>query len=302
MIVAAPGGTRTLDEDGARRVLSRALTIAGLVGDGVELVRLGSNVVFRLSDRSVIARVARRWDAEESVGREVRVARWLAAQGVPAARALAVEQPIVVEGWAVGLWESVNDQDDFGTVLDLADLLRALHALPLPPFDLPAVDPVGRLLSRIEAEPALSLDDRAFLQSRAAAVGDRYRTLTFALLPGVLHGDANVGNVLRDRNGVARLVDLDDFSVGPREWDLIQTAIFYERFGWHSAEEYEAFVQGYGFDVMTWPGYAVLREIRELSMVAWLAGIEGNGGKRTEFDKRMASLRSGNGFDQWRPF
>jgi aminoglycoside phosphotransferase len=297
-----PQDTQALDEDTARSVLARALTLAGLPGDGVELVRLGSNVVFRLSDRPIMARVARSRDAEASVGREVRVARWLAQQGIPAVRALAVEQPIVVDGWTVGLWESVNDREVFGTVAELADLLRALHALPRPPFELPTADPIGRLLRRIEVGPGLSHVDRDFLHDRAVSAGERYAMLTFSLPVGVVHGDANVGNVLRNRHGVGVLADLDDFCVGPREWDLIQTAIFYERFGWHTAEEYVAFAQKYGFDVMAWPGYTVLREIRELSMVAWLAGVESNGGKRIEFTKRMASLRTGTGFDQWRPF
>jgi hypothetical protein len=79
--------------------------------------------------------------------------------------------------------------------------------------------------------------------------------------------------------------------------------MYYERYGWHTAEEYAAFVQGYGFDLLRWPGYEVLREVRELSMVVWLAGsINGNPNKRAELDRRMASLRSGSGFDQWRPF
>lgn len=300
--MVAPRDARVLDEDSARRVLVQALRTVGLDGGQAELVRFGSNVVFRLPSLSVVARVARGRDAAESVGREVRVARWLAGQGVPAVRALDVEQPVVVDGWTVGLWEAVNEREAFGTVADLAGLLRALHALALPPFELPAYDPVGRLVRRIEAEPSLSPDDRAFLSSRATDVGSRYGGLRFVLTAGVIHGDANVGNVLRDANGVGMLADLDDFSIGPREWDLIQTALFYERFGWHTADEYAEFAQRYGFDVLTWPGYPVLREIRELSMVAWLAGVAGNGGNRAEFDKRMVSLRSGTGFDQWLPF
>jgi Ser/Thr protein kinase RdoA (MazF antagonist) len=148
----------------------------------------------------------------------------------------------------------------------------------------------------------LASTEREFLHSRAAAAGDRYAALAFALPSGVVHGDANVGNVLRDRQGKGVLADLDDFCIGPREWDLVQTAQFSERFGWHTGDEYAAFVERYGFDVMAWSGYPVLREIRELSMVAWLAGVEDDDGNRVEFDKRMASLRTGTGFDQWRPF
>ena len=37
--------------------------------------------------------------------------------------------------------------------------------------------------------------------------------------------------------------DLDSFAVGPREWDLVQTALFYDRLGWHTREEYRTFVE-----------------------------------------------------------
>jgi Ser/Thr protein kinase RdoA (MazF antagonist) len=304
VIVAGPSETTVLDADKARQILAEALAEAGLAADGAELIRSGSNVVFRLSDRPVIARVARTRtaDAEALVGREIRVARWLAERQVPAVRALPVDQPIVVDGWTVGLWESVNEREVFGTVSDLAELLRRLHALPSPPFELPTLDPVTRLLHRIDRESVLSQQDRELLRGRSEPLAAPYRALTFALPVGVIHGDANVGNVLCDRTGAAVLADLDGFCVGPREWDLVLTAMYYERYGWHTAEEYRAFAEGYGFDVLRWPGYGVLREIRELSMVVWLAGGRGDSTKRYEFDKRMDSLRSGTGFDQWLPF
>jgi Ser/Thr protein kinase RdoA (MazF antagonist) len=203
----------------------------------------------------------------------------------------------------VGLWESVNDVEVFGTVSELAALLRALHGLSLPPFELPALSPVARLSARINRELNLSPGDRHLLADRSARLGSSYDSLAFALPSGPIHGDANVGNVLRDRAGRALLSDLDGFSAGPREWDLVLTAMYYERYGWHTADEYAAFVHGYGFDVLRWPGYPILREIRELSMVVWLAGaVSSDPIKRAEFGKRMASVRSGSGFRQWRPF
>jgi hypothetical protein len=42
------------------------------------------------------------------------------------------------------------------------------------------------------------------------------------------------------------VIDLDGFAVGPREWDLALTAIYYDSFGWHTREEYEDFVRVYG--------------------------------------------------------
>ena len=58
-------------------------------------------------------------------------------------------------------------------------------------------------------------------------------------------------------------------STGPREWDLLPTAIATERYGLKEAQ-YRQFAGTYGFDVRTWPGYPVLREIREVTITTWI--------------------------------
>ncbi|WP_317985969.1 hypothetical protein [Streptomyces sp. 5-10] len=99
------------------------------------------------------------------------------------------------------------------------------------------------------------------------------------------------------------MIDLDDFTLAPREWDLVLTAIFYDRFGWHTRSEYEAFVYRYGFDLMNWPGYPVLADLRELMMVVWLGQqVPANRKSAEEFDRRMQSLRTGCGRQEWQPF
>ena len=54
---------------------------------------------------------------------------------------------------------------------------------------------------------------------------------------------------------------------------------------------------------MTWPGYPVLRDIRELIMVSWLAQ---NTRERPEIAaearKRIGDLRQGDGRRDWSPF
>jgi hypothetical protein len=45
-------------------------------------------------------------------------------------------------------------------------------------------------------------------------------------------------------DGSPVLVDLDGFAVGPREWDLVLTAMYFERFGWHNKEEHLQFLAG----------------------------------------------------------
>jgi hypothetical protein len=106
-------------------------------------------------------------------------------------------------------------------------------------------------------------------------------------------GDASIGNVLSDSSGHPVVIDLDDFATGPRERDLIQTAIYYDRFGWHTREEYETFAKVYGYDIMQWPDYPMLADIREFIMVTWIAQKANESEKASaEARKRLDALRT----------
>ena len=108
---------------------------------------------------------------------------------------------------------------------------------------------------------------------------------------------------MRDRNGAPVLIDLDGFADGPREWDLVLTAMYYDSFGWHTREEYEDFARAYGYDVRQWEGYPVLREIREFLMVTWLIqkAAAGDAWSATEAAKRITALRTGASRMDWLP-
>lgn len=80
----------------------------------------------------------------------------------------------------------------------------------------------------------MSNDGRRFLLDRSNQLAEAFDKLTFELPRGIVHGDASVGNVIRDRYGNPLLADLDGFAIGPREWDLVLTALYHENFGWHS--------------------------------------------------------------------
>ena len=118
----------------------------------------------------------------------------------------------------------------------------------------------------------------------------------------MIHGDASVGNVLRDRQGAAVLIDLDGFAVGPREWDLVLTAMYCDSFGWHTRQEYEDFARIYGYDIRRWPGYPALREVREFLMVTWIVqkAIE-DAWAAAESARRITALRTGASRMDWQP-
>lgn len=292
-----------LTEEVAHKALVYVCEQVGLDAAGAALIRIGSNAVYRLA-QPVIVRVGGSSETAANARKQVAVARWLAREGCPATRALDVEQPFVTFGHVVTLWQSASEREEYAPVAEVADLIKRLHELEAPAsLDLPEYDPFGKLDSQLGNLDNLDHADAAFLRERIDDLRARYGALEFVLEPGAIHGDANVGNVILDRDGNPLLIDLDSFALGPREWDLVQTALFYERFGWHTEEEYRDFVRVYGWDIMTWPGYEVLADYREVSMTLWLARkASTDEGAAAEVRKRVAAIKNGGDRRDWAPF
>ena len=289
-------------------VLREACAVVGLDPEGAELLRMGSNAVYRLPVGQVIVRIASGAGSGPSVAdRTVRVARWLAREDFPAARLVpGVVQPVVAAGGVVTFWEDAQGGGEYADLVELADLLRRLHWLAEPEaLELPYYDPFARVSGTLAVRESAGVAeaDRSFLEARARRLQEQYGRLDFVLPFGLVHGDANVGNAIRDRAGQALLIDLDDVSLGHREWDLVLTAMFCDRFGWHTREEYAQFAHRYGFDLMTWPGYPVLADIRELMMVLWLGRqVSVSPEAAEEFARRVETLRTEGSRREWKPF
>jgi hypothetical protein len=285
-------------------ILRRACRAAGLSADGARLLRLGSNAVYGLPG-NVIARIAGPATDATAARRAIGVARWLASARFPAVRALDVEQPVVIDSRPATFWESLpGTGDEYGSTGQLASLVARLHKL-VPPKDLclPVLDPFAGMEERIAASASLTRSERAWMTTELAKHRASYARLDFALPKGVIHGDASVGNVLRGNRGEPTLSDLDDFATGPREWDLVQTALYYDRLGWHTRDEYETFTSAYGYDIMHWPGYPVLANIREFLLVTWIiAKADKDGRTVAEARKRLNALRTGASRKDWTPF
>src|SRR3569833_8189 len=300
---ASNGDANSFSAEATLRTVSHAGSVTGIDTAGARLLRIGENAIFRLPDR-VIARVARTLAYELDARKEVAGARWLETEGFPAVRALSIDQPVVVDERVVTFWEVISDEDSYGSTAEVASLLVRLHGMEPPSsLGLPALRPFARAELRIDANGWLSPDDRDFLQSRLEDLRAKYADLDFALSQGVIHGDASVGDVLHDREGKPVVIDLDGFAIGPREWDLVLTAMYYDSFGWHTREEYEAFVRVYGFDVMGWPGYPVLRDVREFLMVTWLSQkAPGDERVTAEVQRLITALRTGGSKKDWQPY
>ncbi|WP_030767838.1 aminoglycoside phosphotransferase family protein [Streptomyces sp. NRRL F-2664] len=287
-----------MDEGRARDVLAAAGLTGGAAPEPA-LLALGENAVFAVGD--LVVKVGREAALLERAARELAVADWFAASGVPAVRA-AEPEPRLVDGHPLTLWHRLPDAVRPAGPEDLAVLLRAVHALPAPPFTLPGRDLLGGVERWLRlAGDAVDPADAAYLRSRRDAYADEVAALTPHLPPGPIHGDALPRNVHVGPDGPA-LVDLETVSADLREHDLVVMALSHDRYGTPPAE-YGAFAAAYGWDVRDWEGCAVLRGARETASCAWVAQrAPVDAAARTEFRRRVASLRSGDARARWHAF
>jgi hypothetical protein len=254
-------------------VLIRACAEVGLTADQVEPIRIGENAIFRLPG-AVIVRVSRAGQ-QEAARREVAVSRWLNASGVAAVAALAdIEQPVAIDAQSVTFWHELSGCLREGTPIEVATVLKALHALPVP-ADVPLgpLRPFVRLADRIAGAVTIDADDCTWLFTRLAELEQQWAALAPGLPACVIHGDAWSGNVVSTADGRVVLLDLERCSIGPPQWDLVSTATKYVTSGLIDQAQYMQFCDTYGTDVTTWPGFRVLRDIRELRVTCYVAQL-----------------------------
>lgn len=279
-------------------ILDQALADAGLKRSlaTASPIRLGENAIIGFPD--LVARIAR-LGQEKAARREVTVARWLTDHDFPVTTPLNVEQPVVVEGRAVTFWE-VLPEHTHGTVEDVAHLLRDLHTLSIPThLDLGHLDPFIRLPQRIDDAVGLTDDDVAWLRHRLDSLREAWSDLPAGRPHTVVHGDAWTGNVARHAHG-AVLLDLERCSVGPPEWDLVSTAIKTRSVSWLDREAYDCFVHAYGgHDVTDWPGFTLMRDLRELRMTLYFVQHSDQERMRAEAQLRIDCLRGRRGGRPW---
>ncbi|MGJ6966508.1 phosphotransferase enzyme family protein [Streptosporangium sp. G11] len=294
--------TGGLTRDRLHSLLASVCARVGLVPGDAELIKFTNNAVFRLRGAPVVVRVAGSSAARSRVPTVVRVARWLADHDFPAVRLLpGCEQPLQVEGHLVTLWENTPEVGPPPGGGDLAAMLRRLHTLPDPPVDLPEWTPMAEVRQRLDEPEDLSADDHAFLLDECDEIEERLAALGYVLPPGVIHGDVFMGNVIAGPAGPV-LCDFDSTAIGPREWDLVPVAVGRLRMD-YPWDEHTPLAEGYGFDVTRWPGFPVLRRLRELKLVTSVVPVlRSNPGIRPQWEHRMRSFRARDQQVRWQTY
>jgi aminoglycoside phosphotransferase len=287
----------------ATTTLHAACRTVGLSARESRLIRLGENALFALPDERVVVRIARGLEVLDDVRKEVAVSAWLNEAGLPAVQTTLHPQPLIVRDKPVTLWHLIPDSGMPATLVELAEVLRVLHHIPVPSWlHLPTLDIFGRVTDRIAKSHAVSDADREFLMERHCELAAAYAELSFPLEPCAVHGDAHSDNLIRATDGTILLLDFERFAFGSPETDLAVTAIEHT-LGWGTRAQYDAFADRYGFDVLAWDGFPVLRAVNELKMTTWLMqNVAEDQAIAEEFRNRLACLRSPETPRRWRPF
>ncbi|GAA3827914.1 phosphotransferase [Streptomyces phyllanthi] len=287
--------TSTVSPESAARFACRA---SGLSDRSLTQLHQHATSVFLLADEGVVVRVSPA-SQQQRLKTAVALTRWLVANDFPATEPVSVPQPVTYEPYVATFWRHYpQPQDGAPPTGRLGTLLRALHALPLPPIPLPQYRPLASLKNTVESSTYLEPDQRAWLTVRREELLDAYGCLDFPLGHGHIHGDAYPGNTLWAHQDV-RLGDWDEAALGPREIDLANT-FQGVRFG-RTPGELDEFSQQYGYDIRRWSGLRVLCEIRDLhTLGSYIRRADrGDIAAAQQLAHRIETLRSRDGQARW---
>ncbi len=263
------------------------------------LIKFTNNAVFRLANAPIVLRVAGSEAMRSRVPKIVRVAKWLEERHQPAVRLLdGIQQPIIANGHLVTAWHAVVETGLRPSGHDLAATIRMFEALPAPPFELPTWNPFIEIRQRIHDADGLTKDELAFLEQLTDSTERDLSSVDFMLPAGVIHGDVFSGNILMSPDGPI-ICDFDSTAIGPREWDLTPVAVGKLRFD-YPGDAHDVLAADYGFDILRWDGFPVLRQIRELKLITSVLPIlNANPRIRDQWRLRFDSIRGGNNAAKW---
>ncbi|MFE7797204.1 phosphotransferase family protein [Nocardia sp. NPDC057440] len=261
---------------------------------GANLLRHHTNAVYALASTPVVVKIGRP-DHNGHID-VVGLVRWLERESVPTVSLIDTDQPLQIAGCPVTFWRYL-DQSGIVSAADLAEPLAKLHSVSTgPPIRLLENQIRNTLVAignSIDTSTILSAGDRALLHARKEELALQAPEIRYELSSGVIHGDAHHRNALWDQqSGRAVLCDWENAAIGPPEWDLVTIEVHCRRFD-HPPDEYQQFCRGYGLDIREWPGYAWLRDLRELRMITTNARKSAPGSTTAaEVLRRIEALRA----------
>lgn len=272
--------------------LNEICDIAELDPSGAELIKYTNNAVYRIKAERAIVRIGV-GDLGTSRAKHVtKTSRWLTENNAPAVHLLnGLRQPVLVGDYAATIWRELQSSDSSWSGADLAVPLAEFHGMTPPP-DFPEWNPFASARHRLAIADGLGADDHRWLSDQWTRIEHEYRSVQSSLTIGLLHGDAYIGNLLRESTGRFVLCDFDGTSRGPIDYDLVVAAVSAIRFG--ATSDHESLAATYGRDITMQPSWPTLRRIRELVLVtSVIPDLRRRPDIAEVHAHRLATLRSG---------
>lgn len=266
-----------------------------------------SNAVYYLPTEAIVVRLSNATPTNEArAARVVSLSSWIADRGGPALGPATHPQPVWAAGTIATLWPYLPSPN-IPTAGDLAGAVRELHHLDAELVDtrppLPEHQPLARLhealnLDIARDQPVLPTRTREWLLAHTAGLQEAYDTTLTPLGRGLIHADVQLDNLLHDRSGRWLLIDWDRASYGPRELDLVFAVP--DHFHESDADRAE-FSIAYGYDITTWTGWTLIRDVAELhSLASYIRRATTNPAAREELHRRIDSLVNDERHVVWR--
>lgn len=286
-----------------------AVTLCAAAGIEAEDAVIGyapprTNAVVLIPSAGLVARIGADTGHRDRMRRELATARYLAGHGIAVAEPIQdppCPQLAVVDGRIVTWWRHLPDANH-ATIPQLCSALRDLHTLPAPParIGLGPFDPLARIPADIEAATGIDEKSRRVLQAHLSKLAARWYASSWPRRPAVLlHGDAHLGNALSTPDGRIHLIDFEDTSLGPWQWDLIGPIVFH-RLGWTDDQTLNIGIEAYGRDPRDETDLDVLVHIKLLRMTCLYAALTGRVTQlREQVRLRIASLSDESLLSGW---
>ncbi|GAA0923244.1 aminoglycoside phosphotransferase family protein [Virgisporangium aurantiacum] len=266
------------------------------------LLRLTNNAVFALPAAGVVVRITRTHRLHARAHKVAALGAWFEEVDAPTIRlADGIEQPVADGNLLATVWRYVKPHEPSPDACDLGTALHAFHGLGVPPLPLPEWDPIGDARSRITDAEDLDDDDRDYLLAWCDRLEPRLTEFAASVQPGLVHGDAHEGNLLRDATGRVLLCDFDATCTGPWQVDLAPAPANEARFGPYGG--HSKLAAAYGYDITQDPAWPILQQARELKMIAAAAPLLASApGVAAEFQLRLESVRTDDHTVRWTSF
>jgi hypothetical protein len=287
-------------------VVAQIARQVGLDTAGAQRIKFTNNAVIALPAARAVIRIAGSTTVRNRVQAVLVVARLFADNAIPAVRLWPdIDQPLQAGGHVATLWLLAPAGGAPPAPQDLARILRAIHTIDHDlPGDIPAWNLTAGIRQRLADADGAQTDTLTYLADELADIETALAGLADIeplLPPGLLHGDAHLGNLIPTPRGSV-ICDFDSTTVGPREWDLIPAAVGARRFG-YTPDVHQGLVHAYGVDVTSWPGYDILSRLREFQLITSVLPVLGsNPALRPQWQHRLNTYRTGNTTAKWSPY